>query len=35
VKFEESWFDIASDDTPDGSSVADEMQRLKEYKIHT
>jgi hypothetical protein len=35
VKFEESWFDIASDDTPDGSNVADEMQRLKEYKIHT
>jgi hypothetical protein len=35
MKFEESWFDIDSDDTPDGSSVAEEMQRLKEYQIPT
>jgi hypothetical protein len=35
VQFQESWFDVESDDTPDGSVVADEMQRLKEYKIPT
>lgn len=35
VKFEESWFDVNSDDTPDGSSVAEEMQRLKEFQIPT
>jgi hypothetical protein len=35
IKFEESWFDVDSDDTPDGSSVKEEMQRLKEYQIPT
>ncbi len=35
IKFEESWFDVDSDDTSDGSVVADEMQRLKDYKIPT
>jgi predicted dehydrogenase len=35
VKFDEAWFDVDNDATPDGSSVADEMQRLKEYKIPT
>lgn len=33
VKFEESWFDVKSDDTPDGSSVAQEMEAMKNYKI--
>jgi predicted dehydrogenase len=35
IKFEESWFDINSDDTPDGSSVEEEMKRLQEYQIPT
>ncbi len=35
VKFDEAWFDVDNDATPDGSSVAEEMQRLKEYKIPT
>jgi hypothetical protein len=35
VRFEEPWFDVDSDDTPDGSVVADELQRLKDYKIPT
>ncbi len=34
IKFEESWFDVSSDDTPDGSSVSQEMESLKNYKIH-
>jgi hypothetical protein len=34
VKFKESWFDLKSDDTPDGSSVAEEMNALKNYTIH-
>jgi hypothetical protein len=34
VKFDESWFDTKSDDTPDGSSVEREMEELKSYKIH-
>jgi predicted dehydrogenase len=29
VKFDEEWFDVDSDKTPDGSSVADEMKSLK------
>ena len=29
IKFEESWFDIEQDDTPDGSSVAEEKTNLK------
>ena len=33
VKFKESWFDRDSDETPDGSNVADEMTRMKEWKI--
>lgn len=33
VKFEESWFDVKSDDTPDGSSVSQEMDAMKNYKI--
>ncbi|MCU0716969.1 MAG: Gfo/Idh/MocA family oxidoreductase [Pirellula sp.] len=33
VKFEESWFDVKSDDTPDGSNVAQEMEAMKNYKI--
>jgi predicted dehydrogenase len=35
IKFDEAWFDVDNDATPDGSSVADEMQRLSEYKIPT
>lgn len=34
VKFKESWFDLKSDDTPDGSSVAEEMTAMKNYTIH-
>lgn len=33
VKFQESWFDIDSDETPDGSSVAKELTQLKAYKV--
>lgn len=33
VKFDESWFDVKSDATPDGSVVADQMTRLKQWKI--
>jgi predicted dehydrogenase len=33
VKFQESWFDRDSDETPDGSSVAEEMTRLKDWKL--
>lgn len=33
VKFEESWFDRDSDDTPDGSDVRKEMEALSNYKI--
>jgi predicted dehydrogenase len=35
IRFEDAWFDVDSDATPDGSSVAEEMQRLKDYKIPT
>ena len=28
IKFQEDWFDVQKDDTPDGSSVEDEKQRL-------
>lgn len=34
VKFDEAWFNTKSDETPDGSSVADEMARLDKYEIH-
>jgi len=34
VKFDEDWFNIKSDATPDGSSVADESKQLEAYKIH-
>lgn len=34
VKFEESWFDVKADDTPDGSSVAEERRLLDNYVIH-
>ncbi|MEC8554907.1 MAG: Gfo/Idh/MocA family oxidoreductase [Planctomycetota bacterium] len=33
VKFEESWFDRDSDETPDGSDVRREMEALSNYKI--
>ncbi len=33
VKFQESWFDRSSDETPDGSSVPEEMKRLREWKL--
>jgi predicted dehydrogenase len=33
VKFEESWFDVKSDSTPDGSKVEDQLKRLKEWKL--
>ena len=33
VKFEESWFNTKSDETPDGSSVAEETKQLESYKI--
>ena len=33
IKFQESWFDVSSDDTPDGSSVSKELESLKDYKI--
>jgi predicted dehydrogenase len=35
VRFDDAWFDVDNDATPDGSSVADEMQRLKDYTIHS
>ncbi len=34
VKFDEAWFDTKSDETPDGSSVSEEMDRLEKYEIH-
>ena len=34
VKFDEAWFDTKSDETPDGSSVTEEMTRLDKYEIH-
>ncbi|MCY2985496.1 MAG: Gfo/Idh/MocA family oxidoreductase [Planctomycetota bacterium] len=34
VKFDEAWFNTKSDETPDGSSVAEEMTRLDNYEIH-
>jgi len=34
VKFDEEWFNTKSDETPDGSSVAEEMTRLEKYEIH-
>lgn len=33
VKFEESWFDVDSDETPDGSSVENELKSLKSWKV--
>lgn len=33
LKFQESWFDVNSDDTPDESSVAKELEQLKAYKV--
>ncbi|MEM7478347.1 MAG: Gfo/Idh/MocA family oxidoreductase [Planctomycetota bacterium] len=33
VKFEESWFDRDSDETPDGSDVKKEISELESYKI--
>lgn len=33
VKFKESWFERDSDETPDGSDVAREMEQLKAWKI--
>lgn len=33
VKFDESWFDVNSDNTPDGSKVDEQFERLKNWKI--
>ncbi|MFK7736892.1 MAG: Gfo/Idh/MocA family protein [Pirellulaceae bacterium] len=33
VKFQDSWFDRDSDETPDGSDVKREMEEMKNYKI--
>ena len=33
VKFDEAWFSVKSDETPDGSSVAEESKMLESYKI--
>lgn len=33
VKFKESWFERDSDETPDGSDVAKELEQLKAWKI--
>jgi predicted dehydrogenase len=33
VKFDENWFDVKSDATPDGSVVADQMTRLTTWKV--
>jgi hypothetical protein len=33
VKFDEAWFDIKSDATPDGSIVADQSKRLDEWQL--
>ncbi len=33
VKFEDSWFDRDSDETPDGSNVKREIDELRDYKI--
>lgn len=33
VKFEESWFERDSDETPDGSDVKQEMERMKNWEI--
>jgi predicted dehydrogenase len=33
VKFQDSWFERDSDETPDGSDVKAEMQQLKDWKI--
>ncbi len=34
VLFQDSWFDVKSDETPDGSSVAEELASMKNYTIH-
>ncbi len=33
VQFKETWFDANSDETPDGSSVSEELDRLKQWKV--
>lgn len=33
VKFDEKWFEVDADDTPDGSSVEAELKSLKEWKL--
>lgn len=33
VRFEDGWFDIQSDATPDGSNVSEQMDRLKNWQI--
>ncbi|MFO0941083.1 MAG: hypothetical protein U0930_09965 [Pirellulales bacterium] len=33
VKFQESWFDLNSDETPDGSKITEQTERLKNWKI--
>ncbi len=32
VKFDEDWFHVDSDKTPDGSSVKEEIERLSAWK---
>ncbi|XZE21331.1 Gfo/Idh/MocA family protein [Pirellulaceae bacterium SH449] len=34
IKFKDSWFDVRSDETPDGSSVQEELAAMKSYTIH-
>jgi hypothetical protein len=34
VKFKDSWFDVWSDETSDGSNVQEELAAMKSYTIH-
>jgi hypothetical protein len=33
VRFQEEWFQVDSDETPDGSSVEEELKTLSEWKV--
>jgi predicted dehydrogenase len=33
IRFEESWFDVNSDATPDGSHISEQMARLKQWTL--
>jgi hypothetical protein len=33
ITFDEKWFERDADDTPDGSSVVEETERLNNFKI--